>query len=64
MAQYNVLDIKFSICISPGGELEVTDVSLLPRHGVGDLQVRHDEVLVVLDIFRCNAVDPTVYAGA
>ena len=42
----------------------MTDVSLLPRHGVGDLQVRHDEVLVVLDIFRLNAVNPTLYAGA
>lgn len=28
MAQYNVLDIKFSICISPGGELEVTSSAL------------------------------------
>ena len=50
--------------VRPGGELEVTDVSLLPRRAVGDLQVRHDEVLVVLDIFRLNAVLPTLYAGA
>ena len=49
--------------VRPGGELEVTDVPLLPRHAVGDLQVGHDEVLVVLDIFRLNAVNPTLYAG-
>ena len=50
--------------VRPRGELEVADVSLLPRYGVGDLQVRHDEVLVVLDIFRLNAVNPTVYTSA
>ena len=42
----------------------MTDVPLLPRHAVGDLQVRHDEVLVVLDIFRLDAVEPALYAGA
>ena len=42
----------------------MTDVSLLPRHAVGDLQVSHDEVLVVLDILRLDAVRPTLYAGA
>ena len=42
----------------------MTDVSLLLRQAVGDLEVGHDEVLVVLDIFRLNAVNPAVYAGA
>ena len=50
--------------VRPGGELEVTDMPLLPGYTVGDLEVRHYEVLVVLDIFRLNAVVPTLDAGA
>ena len=42
----------------------MTEMSLLPSHAVGDLQVSHDEVLVVLDILRLDGVQPTLYAGA
>ena len=41
----------------------VVSSPLLPRAGVRQLEVGHDEVLVVLDIFRLNAVLPTLYAG-
>ena len=48
----------------PGGELEMTNVSLLARQAGGDLQIGHYEVLVVLNILRSNPVVPALNAGA